>query len=266
MCKKNLTSTNKATFKTIGYGDRIILRKKYFRVGNAASDFLLLSKIKENFETQEIDNFAYRALEVYDYDCGQNHIDMEFFSGESIGDHYILSKDPAVFYLMGVWLALLHIQTSINEGKVISFNDFNRTNVLIDFKKKSVVALDPGNYVSFYEDPGISALMGLFSATRGALKEKFIHYFKSMFFFLKGYVGACGNFKLSSSNWLCGAHYINKRLMSGSSKSLKFRLGFVRFFVIKLEVISLLVLAYLIYQALFYFKKVHPKVFNLFNK
>ena len=212
-----LKGTNKASFDLIERAGELVLKKTYFRIGSAEKDFNLLLALKKYFRPRTVNNFVYRPLDVFAFDSTRNWLEMELFPGESIGSHYDKYNDVSIFYHMGMWLGLLHSQSVNETGHVVCFNDYNRTNCLIDFDKNIVTALDPGHYHQMYVDPGISFVMGLFSVTRGAARVNPLSYFPGGTRFVAGYVEQ--GVGLTFLNHLRGARYLLQRLASGSSRT-----------------------------------------------
>jgi hypothetical protein len=160
-------ATNKAEFIRDAGG----LRKRYFRVGDAARDCALLDRIAADFPSVLLDGWSYRPLRVLDVDPGRNEMLMEYVVGEDLGTLFDRTGDPALFAHAGRWLGAFHRATGAEDGSVLVFNDFNRTNIIVDIAGKVVVAVDPGGYAELRVHPSQSLVMGAFSISRVALRR-----------------------------------------------------------------------------------------------
>lgn len=189
-------TTNKAEFEINGN----VLKKKYFKIGNAKNDFELLSEIERKYNEVMYNGWRYRPLKVF---CNSNKdsLQMEYFESETIREHYHKSLNPLLYLHMGRWLSNLHISTHDKKlNKVLSFNDYNDTNVLINVDKKEVVAVDPGNYSEIRENPGVSLVHGLHSMQRGILKKgiNIINLLKGYYYFIYGYINNMGAIRFNN--------------------------------------------------------------------
>src|SRR5690606_15768071 len=101
------------------------------------------------------------------------------------------SQDPRLFRHAGRWLGALHRATETDDGTVIVFNDYNRTNIIVDEATRTVVAIDPGAYVNERVHPSQSLIMGAFSITRATLRCR-QNPMRSLRYYIEGYVEGSG--------------------------------------------------------------------------
>ena len=120
--------TNKAVFFT----DQEYVYKKYFKVGSAVRDAALLRLIEEVYTTFELGGWKYRALRIFPVENDNNELIMERLQGETLKDAFERTKDPDLFLHAGRWLGLLHKDSEDLNGRVLAFNDYNCSNVMLD--------------------------------------------------------------------------------------------------------------------------------------
>ncbi|KMQ51304.1 hypothetical protein CHISP_1787 [Chitinispirillum alkaliphilum] len=155
--------TNKATLTITSEK----VHKKYFRKGNAERDFFVLKQIDQSFEHTKYNEKLYRPIFVHGYDPETDTLIMEFFEGNNIQEIYMKHKKPDVFKFMGTWLGLMHSKCKTSKRQVPAFRDYNCSNVMMN--NYEVVSVDPGYWMTLYENPGISFVTGAFSIWRSAL-------------------------------------------------------------------------------------------------
>ncbi len=205
--------TNNATFTCNGE----VVHKRYFRSGSGRRDYILLREILSWYPPTSIGGWVYRPLNVYAFSPESNELDMERLTGKDLRTAFIQYRQPELFYHAGCWLGLLHKFTTNDAGFVITFKDFNRSNVVIDDVKKEVVGVDPGGYQELYSHPSISLVMMVHSVFRGAMKEGISYAPTAVKNAIKGYEDAFGEIAFSLSP---GFIYVQKRLRKGSTKGI----------------------------------------------
>lgn len=209
---RQVSDTNKAQFRTLDGK----VRKRYLCKGDAARDYALLQVVSESFREKVIAGWAYRSLRVYpesDYD----ELVMEVIDGENLDAMFATSGSPSIFRHAGRWLGVLHSERD-NEGLVATFNDYNRSNIIVDSRKREVVALDPGKYDCMRSHPSVSLVVGAFSIIRGTFGRGIGQALKSVREFVSGYVEGIGHCEVPSLRY--GRRYLIGRLVSGQSRTL----------------------------------------------
>src|SRR5690606_186036 len=101
-----------------------------------------------------------------------------------------------------------------DDGTVIVFNDYNRTNIIVDEATRTVVAIDPGAYVNERVHPSQSLIMGAFSITRATLRCR-QNPMRSLRYYIEGYVEGSG--KTSRPPIGPGIRYLMSRFLHGRS-------------------------------------------------
>ncbi len=191
-------STNKAVFEISG--DR--LTKKYFKTGDALSDYLLLKKIQDNYQHQQKGEWIYRSLKVYK-NPSKNVIQMEYVPGQTIRRVFEGVGKSDIYYHMGMWLGILHICTTEPGSELaLTYPDFTDGNFLLDTDKKIAVGIDPGNYKNLLDHPSISIVTGAFSIQRGVLKgsKNYLKVWLAIYFYLSGYLNGSKRSSLPKLN------------------------------------------------------------------
>ncbi len=86
---KKKFKTNKAIFEVKDN----ILKKEYFKTGDAARDFKLLKEVQRQYQPQKLNSWFYRPLEVY---CNPtaNSIEMEYIPCETIRKVFSIKTNP----------------------------------------------------------------------------------------------------------------------------------------------------------------------------
>ena len=207
---RKIWKTNKAIF----HSHKGVVFKRYYKSGNAVADYRLLQKINKTYSNKNTKKWEYRPLSVNGYDKEKNTLSMELIKGESVRNLFLKYKDPALYWHFGAWLGGLHQSTSSSDGLVIVFNDYNRSNVVINFEDKEVVALDPGEYTKLRAHPSISFVIGIFSVIRGALLVRPLSVLSCVHNFINGYE----SFHSTPDSLFPGIKHLFFRLWEGSSK------------------------------------------------
>ena len=211
--EKKRWCTNKALFEKNGN----VVKKSYFRVGNAFKDYLLLTLIKKYYPKKLYCGYWYNAIETCSCCQKENSFKMRFIDGKSLKEAFYENKRSDVFFHAGYWLGIFHKATKDQKGRVMVFNDYNVSNILIDTKKKIVVALDPGNYSTINTNPSNSIFIIILSIVRCVFKKNIKYILPSVKAFFHGYwlSGEKNKIKLES-----GARYLMHRFKNGESRTL----------------------------------------------
>lgn len=207
-----VSDTNKAQFRT--HDGKV--RKRYLRKGDAARDYALLRHVSESFQAKDIGGWTYRPLTVY-AESDHEELVMEAIDGSDVDAIYAAKGDPSVFRHAGRWLGVLHSNCD-HEGLVPTFNDYNRSNVVLDSRNRVAVALDPGVYEDTRSHPSVSIVIGAFSIFRGTVCRGMSQPFRSVREFTRGYFEGLGREELPKLR--PGRRYLIGRLVSGQSRTL----------------------------------------------
>ena len=182
--------TNKARFWRQSDG----VKKKYKDDRKSAvREARHLQVIEREFKAVEVDGLLYSPLRNVEYDYESNSIRMEFVAGKTIGRVFQEGKCARAFYIQGLWLGLLHKSSRRVDGKVLSFQDYNRTNVILDEEEARVVAIDPGTVDSSFEEPSVALTFGMKSCVRGVIQERRVKLLReSVTEYVRGYITGTG--------------------------------------------------------------------------
>ena len=207
--------TDKAEFSL--HGDR--LTKRYLRRGLAARDSDLLELIEEHYRPIRRDGWTYRPLRVYEVDPAQNILIMEYVNGPDLKELFESTLDPTLFRHAGRWLGGLHADGSLDAPRqVITFNDFNCSNVVLDRANREVVSIDPGAFDDPKTEPGVSLAIGVLSAGRVAMRidPRLVH--RCISSYLRGYLESGGQRSLPrlGPGWV----YVLHRMYDGKTRPL----------------------------------------------
>jgi tRNA A-37 threonylcarbamoyl transferase component Bud32 len=215
-------SSNKATFAIDG--DRLV--KRYARSGNAARDARLLGLIERAYPTATIGDWCYRALHVWSVDEAANALVMEHLPGESLQAAFDRTRRPELFVHAGRWIGLLHRATEDADGTVLVFNDYNRSNLMVDDGRREVIAIDPGAYDADRAAPATSIVVAAFSMSRATGLLRPALFWRAMSSFVEGYRQAAQRDTLPPL--MPGLRYLFWRIRTGRSRTLISRPRFLR--------------------------------------
>jgi hypothetical protein len=207
-------TSNKATF--VVEGDRLV--KRYARSGDARRDAALLTLIEQAFEPVAIDGWQYRPLRVWSADETSNEIVMEHLAGESLQAAFDRTRSPELFVHAGRWLGALHRATERDDKSVMVFNDYNRSNLIVDAGRREVVGIDPGVYESERADPAISIVIAAFSLSRAAGPGRTGLQWRALSAFIRGYEQ--GRQRAGLPPLMPGFRYLFWRIRTGRSRAL----------------------------------------------
>ena len=134
-----IINTNKA--KITIFEDRV---SKYYFIDHVCPkrEYENISTIYSKFNNIPLRGWCYKAIKPIDYDEKSKVILMEKAEGKGLDS--LLKEDYGYNEKAGIWLGLYHSRMGRNNGEILLFRDYNRTNIFIDEKNKKVVALDPG--------------------------------------------------------------------------------------------------------------------------
>lgn len=204
-------STDKAEF--VQRGDRLL--KRYTARGVASRDVALLETIATHFEPRRLDGWTYRATHVYGADEANNALTMEFVAGVDVKDLFHQTQAPQVFRHAGRWLGYLHDSSPGTPAEVITFNDYNCSNVVVDHAGREVVALDPGGFTDLVTHPGVSLAVGVLSAGRVSMRSDPRSVMRCIRAYLSGYLEATEEHRLPPL-WR-GWSYVLQRIHVGKT-------------------------------------------------
>lgn len=233
--------TNKAVFSV----EEGKVYKKYLNTGSAERDIALLQLIEDIYPMSECNGWRYRALRIFGDDRNSNEIVMEQLHGETLKDAFERTKDPALFLHAGRWLGFLHEASENSSGRVLVFNDYNRSNLILDWDRREVVGLDPGNYLETYVRPGASLFMSIFSLSRGAWQVDPRLFPAGLCYLLYGYQEARNGKNLPAL--LPGAWYLWRRFRKAQARTLLNRPAALRIIFGAIECIVLFLSAKLLF-------------------
>ena len=159
---------------------------------------------------------------------------MEYIQGQNLRELFRETKCSKLFFHAGYWIGILHKSSVDSLGNVIVFNDYNRSNIIINIEGKIIVAVDPGEYSQLKTHPSVSIFIMGYSIIRGALKENWKTIFPSVKAFYRGYNSTGFNIKYTL---IPGAIYLMKRFAKGISKPAIKKPYFARIFFGLIEVL-----------------------------
>ena len=182
------TKTNKAEFYRLSDGSLV---KRYFTHESrqmVARDRASLRTIQQQMGHAKLGGWVYRIVEPYWFDVDQGMVGLEFASGEILPNiPRNLTADAQ--YHCGVWLAIYHNRVFGDGRQGLIYTDFTVHNMLVDFDRQTVVAIDPG---IFWETPGYAyedVQRNITSAINALLARRQLP-FAAIAAFVKGYCRA----------------------------------------------------------------------------
>lgn len=144
MREKLIKRTNKAELYRLSDGSVL---KQYIAKKNAgttiAQDQYSLLSIQQLFGEVHHEGWLYSVVKFLRLVTERQAICMEFVPGYVLVEIPI-SKIKEAEYHCGVWLALYHNKVLKGDTKGLVYTDFTVKNIILDFERQSVIALDPG--------------------------------------------------------------------------------------------------------------------------
>ena len=144
MKRELLTRTNKAEFFRLADGS---LLKQYLPnrkpVDKVLQDQRSLQYLEKHFGEVYYEGWVYRTVKLLEMEVEQRTVRLEFVPGDVLSE-VSKSKMKEAEYRCGIWLALYHnkVLGGLLDGLI--YWDFNVHNVIVDFERRTVVAIDPG--------------------------------------------------------------------------------------------------------------------------
>ena len=108
-------------------------------------DWQSLRYLQENLPEMHHQGWSYRTVRSLWVDAEQGSLGMEYVTGSPVSQHPRSMVKEAEFHC-GIWLGWYHREVLNGTLEGLIYTDFNVHNIIIDFERKSVVALDPGGY------------------------------------------------------------------------------------------------------------------------
>jgi len=144
MKRELLTRTNKAEFFLLADGS---LLKQYFPerkpVEKVLQDQRSLQYLEDKFGEVCYEGWVYRTVKILETAVEERSVRLEFVPGEVLSS-VCKSNMKEAEYHCGIWLALYHNKVLDGLSSGLIYWDFNVHNVIVDFERRSVVAIDPG--------------------------------------------------------------------------------------------------------------------------
>ena len=144
MERELITRTNKAELFRLADGSLI---KQYLPNRQPAEkvhqDQLSLQQLERSFGKVRRGGWRYRTVKLLDSAVDRQEVRLEFVSGTPLSE-IARSKMNDAEFRCGVWLAVYHNKLLGGRHDGLIYWDFNVHNVIIDFDRRSVVAIDPG--------------------------------------------------------------------------------------------------------------------------
>lgn len=138
-----ITRTDKADLYRLP-GDRVL--KRYFTsnaVERVKQDQYSMSHINGAFAEARHDGWSYRPVKLLWLSLDRRSICMELASGQKVLSVPSSRLNDAEYHC-GIWLAHYHNAVLNGKSRGLIYTDLGVHNVLIDFDRKSVTAIDPG--------------------------------------------------------------------------------------------------------------------------
>ncbi len=139
-----ITRTNKAEFFRLADGS---LLKKYLPNQNPVEKLLQdhrsLRFLEDKLGELVHEGWVYRTVRLLDIKVDQRTMRLEFVPGDVLSN-VCKSKMKEAEFRCGIWLALYHNKVLGGLPQGLIYWDFNVHNVIVDFERRTVVAIDPG--------------------------------------------------------------------------------------------------------------------------
>ena len=199
--------------------------------------FSLLS-IEEYFGEVHYDGWLYSAVKFLYLVPEREAICMEYVPGTTCVDLPKSKINEAEFHC-GIWLSLYHNKVLNGDTKGFVFTDFTVNNIIINFEKQSVIALDPGwawGQTRYMYRDLIRHILSIFLTL--VVKRK--ASFSTILSFMKGY-GSVNKTKFNVLHYYKGLY--QELALRGNYFAARSKMKFVSFLLITV----LLLLFYLIF-------------------
>ena len=205
-----IKKTNKAKLKI----KKNKVEKIYYDQERAKTEYNNYKKLHSIMKEIEYKNWSLKSPRIYCFNG--NKLTMERAQGLSLSDLINKGKPEAAYYA-GIYLGLFHKNSCEGQlKKCISYGDYNRTNIFVDFDSKTVWGIDPGDRFGQKTYPELDLMKGLFSILIGEFRNK-NYSFKNARLFLKGY-----NNCFSSTSICKSFEYLYKVINESVTKNNKY--------------------------------------------
>lgn len=175
-----IKKTNKAKLKI--KADKV--EKIYYDKERAETEYNNYNKLYSIMKEAKQENWNFKSPQIYR--LNNNRLTMEKARGLSLDSLINEGKYEASYYT-GVYLGVFQKLTRHAEsGKCISYGDYNRTNLFVDFQNKTVWGIDPGDRFGKFKKPEYDLMIMYFSIIIEEIRTRNF-YFSSSRKFIKGY-------------------------------------------------------------------------------
>ena len=144
MAREPVARTNKAEFFRLADGS---LLKQYLPdrkpTEKVLQDQRSLQFLEDKFGEVCYEGWVYRTVKLLEMAVEERTVRLEFVPGEVLSS-VCKSRMKEAEYHCGIWLALYHNKVLDGLSRGLIYWDFNVHNVIVDFERRSVVAIDPG--------------------------------------------------------------------------------------------------------------------------